>query len=32
MVSADLEQGGSTQSADTFSRFLWVKNQLHQKA
>jgi hypothetical protein len=26
MVSADLTQGGTTQSADTFSRFLWVKN------
>jgi hypothetical protein len=30
IVSADVTEGGMTQSADTFSRFLWVKNQLHQ--
>ncbi|KAI1138286.1 hypothetical protein F5Y05DRAFT_56873 [Hypoxylon sp. FL0543] len=27
MMSADLVVGKTTQSADTFSRFLWVKNQ-----
>ena len=31
MVSADLKERGSTQSTDTFSRYLWVKNQLSKK-
>ncbi|TAQ90673.1 hypothetical protein B7494_g984 [Chlorociboria aeruginascens] len=30
IMSVDLTQGGSTSSADTFSRFLWVKNQLNK--
>jgi hypothetical protein len=32
IVSADLTEGGTTTSADTFSRFLWVKNQLYLKS
>jgi hypothetical protein len=31
MVSAGLKEEGSTRSADVFSRYLWVKNQLYLK-
>ncbi|MEI9979753.1 MAG: hypothetical protein WDN23_12305 [Edaphobacter sp.] len=27
LVSADLTEGGTTTSPDTFSRFLWIKNK-----
>jgi hypothetical protein len=31
MVYANLKEGGTTTSTDTFSRFLWVKHQLDSK-
>jgi len=32
VTGANLVEGGSTGSADAFSRFLWVKNQLSKKS